>query len=58
MFLTGEPYETWHLNNDLNNLGSYRYEDFKRFVMDAVEDPINRTITAARQYKDAKQKPD
>jgi len=45
MFLAGELYETWHHRYEVNNLGSYNFADFRRFVMDAVEDPTNCIIT-------------
>lgn len=56
MFLAGEPYETWHHAHDVGNLGDYTFEDFRRFVLDAVEDPVNRSISVTLSYEKAVQK--
>lgn len=56
MYLAGEPRETWHHNHNLTELGSYSWSDFKRFVLDAVEDPANRTLSVTVAYEEARQK--
>jgi hypothetical protein len=55
MFLAGEPRETWHQNNSVQQLDSYSWEDFKSFVLDAVEDPVNRSLSTTVAYKTARQ---
>lgn len=55
MFLVGEPRETWHHTHSVTELGDYSWKDFRRFVMDAVEDPVNRSLTVGVQYEQAKQ---
>jgi len=56
MFLAGEPYETWHHRYEVSNLGAYTFEDFRQFVLDAVEDPANRSITVTMSYEKAVQR--
>jgi hypothetical protein len=55
MFLAGEPRETWHQNNSVQQLDSYSWEGFKSFVLDAVEDPVNRSLSTTVAYKTARQ---
>jgi hypothetical protein len=55
MFLAGEPRETWHQNNSVQQLDSYSWEDFKSFVLDAVEDPVNRSLSTTVAYETARQ---
>jgi hypothetical protein len=55
MFLAGEPRETWHQNHSLQELDSYGWEDFRSFVLDAVEDPVNRSLSTTVAYESARQ---
>lgn len=55
MFLAGEPRETWHQNHSLRELDNYGWEDFKSFVLDAVEDPVNRSLSTTVAYESARQ---
>jgi hypothetical protein len=55
MFLAGEPRETWHQNHSLQELDRYGWEDFKSFVLDAVEDPVNRSLSTTVAYESARQ---
>jgi hypothetical protein len=55
MFLAGEPRETWHHGHSVDQLDGYLWDDFKRFVLDAVEDPVNRTLSTIVAYETARQ---
>lgn len=56
MFLAGEAHESWHQNYSINDLEGHTFEDFARFVRDAVGDPINRSIDVTLQYDRIRQK--
>ena len=56
MFLAGEPRENWHHDHSVAELEDYTWMDFKSFVLDAVEDPANRTLSVTVSYEEAKQK--
>jgi hypothetical protein len=55
MFLAGEPRETWHQNHSVSELDGYLWDDFKSFVLDAVEDPVNRSLSTTVAYEMARQ---
>jgi hypothetical protein len=55
MFIAGEPRETWHHNNSVDRLDDYVWDDFKKFVLDAVEDPVNRSLSTTVAYETARQ---
>jgi hypothetical protein len=55
MFLAGEPRETWHQNHSVSETDGYLWDDFKSFVLDAVEDPVNRSLSITVAYEVAKQ---
>ncbi|KAI7171343.1 hypothetical protein KC316_g11060 [Hortaea werneckii] len=55
MFLAGEPRENWHHMYSVADLEDYTWEDFKRFVYDAVEDPANRSLSVMLAYESARQ---
>jgi hypothetical protein len=55
MFLAGEPRETWHQNHSVSDLDGYLWDDFKSFVLDAVEDPVNRSLSTTISYENARQ---
>lgn len=55
MFLAGEPRETWHQNNSVSHLEAYSWADFNVFVLDAVEDPVNRSLSTTVAYETARQ---
>jgi hypothetical protein len=55
MFLAGEPRETWHQNHSVSDLDEYLWDDFKSFVLDAVEDPVNRSLSTTISYENARQ---
>jgi hypothetical protein len=55
MFLAGEPRETWHQNHSVSSLDGYLWDDFKSFVLDAVEDPVNRSLSTTVAYEMARQ---
>lgn len=55
MFLAGEPRETWHHNHSVNELGEYSWAAFKNFVLDSVEDPVNRSLSVTVAYEAARQ---
>ncbi|KAI7299780.1 hypothetical protein KC315_g17471 [Hortaea werneckii] len=55
MFLAGEPRENWHHVYSVADLDDYTWEDFKRFVYDSVEDPVNRSLSVMLAYESARQ---
>ncbi|KAM0708837.1 hypothetical protein Q7P35_005490 [Cladosporium inversicolor] len=55
MFLAGEPRETWHQNHSVQDLEGYSWEAFTTFVFDAVEDPVNRSLSTTVAYESARQ---
>lgn len=56
MYLGGEPSEQWHLSHRVGDLEGYTWKQFKQFVQDAVEDPVNRSLTNIVAYETARQK--
>lgn len=56
MYLGGEPSEQWHLNHSVGDLQGYTWSEFRQFVQDAVEDPVNRSLTNIVAYETARQK--
>ena len=55
MFLASAPRETWGHSHSVADLGDYTWEDFKKFVVDTVEDPVNRSLSTTVAYETAKQ---
>lgn len=55
MFLAGEPRETWHHEHEVGGFEDYSWAEFKSFVLDSVEDPVNRALSVAIAYDTAKQ---
>ena len=55
IFLVGEPRETWHQNHNVDQLEDYSWSDFRRFVLDAVEDPVSRLLSVTVAYEAARQ---
>lgn len=55
MFLAGEPRETWHHSHCIGDLEKHTWENFKQFIYDAVEDPVNRMLSVIVAYNDARQ---
>ena len=55
MFLAGEPRETWHHNHSVSELKGYSWEAFKNFVLDSVEDLVNRSLSVTVAYEAARQ---
>lgn len=56
MFLAGEPDETWHHRYRVDSLEGYTWEQFRQFVQDAVDDPVNRGVRVTLAYEGAQQK--
>jgi hypothetical protein len=55
MFLASAPRETWGHSHSVADLGGYTWEDFKKFVVDTVEDPVNRSLSTTVAYETARQ---
>jgi len=55
MFLAGEARENWHLANSLSDIDDYTWKDITDSVLDAVEDPTNRTLSTIVAYEQARQ---
>lgn len=59
MFLEGETADNWHHRHEISSLPEdYTWEEFRKEMFDAVEDPANRSLTIARAYEDAYQRSD
>ena len=58
-YLAGEPKETWyrHERNIDISLPIYGWDYFEKFLLDIVEDPVNRQLDAAQQFTNATQRP-
>lgn len=57
MSLEGEPDEAWHNHTKGVDIGEYTWEEFAQYLLDLVEDPANRLLSAAQLYADAHQMP-
>lgn len=55
IFLAGEPRETWHQNNPVSQAEVYSWADFNAFVLNVVEDPVNRSLSTTVAYESARQ---
>jgi hypothetical protein len=55
MFLASAPRETWGHSHSVADLGDYTWEDFKKFVVNTVEDPMNRSLSTTVAYETARQ---
>ena len=55
MFLASAPRETWGYSHSVADLGDYTWEDFKKFVVDTVEDPVNRSLSTTVAYETTRQ---
>lgn len=55
-YLRGEPEEAWARHYDACNPHTISWSHFKTFLLNLVEDPVNRQLDATQQYQDAKQK--
>ncbi|KAF4546985.1 Hypothetical protein D9617_77g092390 [Elsinoe fawcettii] len=56
MFLAGEPKETWHHRYSVDELDDQTWLQFTQFVLDAVDDPVNRGVRVTLAYEGARQK--
>ena len=48
--LAGEPLETWHQDNEIDDLGNYSFAKFKTFVYNSVSDLVNRSVGIMMEY--------
>jgi hypothetical protein len=39
----------------MSDLDGYLWDDFKSFVLDAVEDPVNRSLSTTISYENTRQ---
>ncbi len=55
MHLAGEPQESQHNSYSLDKIADYTQEGFRKFVLNLVEDLVNRAFTIVQAYKKARQ---
>ena len=55
-YLAGEPKETW-FQNKTRDYSTVTWEGFAKFLLDIIEDPVNRQLHIAQMYTDAVQLP-
>ena len=53
--LKGEPFDSWYNHITTHDIDNFTFADFTRYLLDLIEDPANRILSAAQQYTDAKQ---
>jgi hypothetical protein len=56
-YLQGEPQDAWYRHYETADLNLLTWEQFKEFMLDLVEDPVNRQLHIAQRYEDAAQQP-
>lgn len=55
--LDGEPAETWARHEEEIGQDVTTWNEFAKFLLDKIQDPINRSMTMSQRYQDAVQKP-
>ncbi|ELR03320.1 hypothetical protein GMDG_06067 [Pseudogymnoascus destructans 20631-21] len=56
MWLEGEPRDAW-LRHEKEPDFQKTWKGFKKFLLDLVEDPVNRGLSTAIKYEEARQRP-
>ena len=54
-FLKGDPKEMWYNHESEHPAGTQTWEDFSTFLLNKIEDPVNRSLDAQQRYEDAHQ---
>ncbi|ELR03502.1 hypothetical protein GMDG_01253 [Pseudogymnoascus destructans 20631-21] len=54
-WLEGEPRDAW-LRHEKEPNFQKTWKEFKRFLLDLVQDPVNRTISMVMKYEEARQR--
>ena len=55
--LKGDPKEQWHNERTRALVIASSWEYFTNFLLDKVEDPVNRQLNINQEFTDAKQQP-
>ena len=55
--LKGDPKEQWHNDRVRAPVIASSWEYFTNFLLDKVEDPVNRQLDINQEFTDAKQQP-
>ena len=53
--LEGEPKEAWHRYEADGEMQNYTFEEYLKFLLNIVEDPVNRGLHMAQLFAEAKQ---
>ena len=54
-FLRGDPKEMWHNYEETHPVHTLTWDDFKTFLLNRIENPVNRGLEAVQRYEDAHQ---
>ena len=54
-FLKGDPKEQWYNYEAMHPAETLHWSDFSTFLLDNIEDPVNRSLDAQQRYEDAHQ---
>ena len=54
-FLKGDPKEMWYNHEAKHPAETLTFEDFSIFLLNNIEDPVNRSLDAQQRYEDAHQ---
>lgn len=54
-FLKGTPKDSWYGFEEKNPNHNYTFQQYCNFLLNLVEDPVNRQLNFAQQFADAKQ---
>ncbi len=54
-YLSGEPRDAWARKESTIDIGRCSWEYFMEYLLDLVEDPVNRQLSTAQAYMDASQ---
>ena len=53
--LRGDPKEMWYNYEETHPVHTLTWDDFKTFLLNRIEDPVNRSLEAVQRYEDAHQ---
>ena len=57
-YLEGEPRDRWAAYERSTGADTSTWKEFATYLLDLVQDPVNRTLTMAQRYQDASQRTD
>jgi hypothetical protein len=56
-YLDGEPRDAWFARESTMNVDTLTWEEFTQFLLNLIEDPVNRLLSDAQTLQDAYQRP-